>query len=298
MTIRTHNRCNLNTLHKDRIVSFQHVVTYFSNIHTANQTHNTKVLNEANGVKAPKPKVPKAKKVVKGASDSDSANELEIEDEPPERTPAILTVSAPPDARSQALFGAVEAVWSPRNKPVTPEKIRSGIHQFGETVRKLRDVWKAKNDALIKAELPSSDTATDAPKLKDEVAHYRQVMELVMSRSLDYGNDSIVKRYVPTSFPSPPLRVIRSHVRAVCCSFSCHSKSMKAREQLHRVRVGTFVSLDYSNGLSKQRRLGILLLYLRFYGLNLLYRYDHRYHASKSHCQNTSSQILLIMFID
>lgn len=111
-------------------------------------------------------------------------------------TPALLTVSAPTDERGKALYNAVQAVWSPRNKPASPEKIRSGIVGFAETVRNLRDAWKAKNDMLRKAELPNSPTAGDAVALKDEVARYRQVTESVMSRSLLYGHPSIVKRYV------------------------------------------------------------------------------------------------------
>lgn len=111
-------------------------------------------------------------------------------------TPAPLTVSAPTDERGKALYNAVQAVWSPRNKAAPPEKIRSGIASFGDTVRGLRDAWKAKNDSLRKAELPDSPTAGHAAGLKEEVARYRQVMESVMARSLLYGHPAIVKRYV------------------------------------------------------------------------------------------------------
>lgn len=130
-------------------------------------------------------------------SNSDSGDELEVEDEePPELTPALLTVSMPTDERGKALYSAVQAVWSPRNKSAPPEKIRNGIAGFGDTVRGLRDAWKARNDSLKEAELPGSPTAADASRLKEEVAHYRQVTESVMARALLYGHPAVVKRYV------------------------------------------------------------------------------------------------------
>ncbi|KAG9788235.1 hypothetical protein ABEF93_005647 [Exophiala dermatitidis] len=139
---------------------------------------------------------PKAAGQTSGAdSDPDSDDDLVIEDqEPPETTPALLCVSKPTDERGRALYDAVQAVWYPRNKPVPAEKIRSAIAAFGETVRGLRDAWKAKNDSLRKAEIPNSPTASQAGQLKEDVARYRQVMESVMARSLLYGHPAIVKR--------------------------------------------------------------------------------------------------------
>ena len=131
------------------------------------------------------------------AATQSSDDELEIEDEePPEMTPALLTVSMPTDERGKALYNAVQAVWSPRNKSADPEKVRSGIAGFADTIRGLRDAWKTKNESLRKSELPNSPIAADAPRLKEEVARYRQLLETVMQRSLLYGHPAIVKRYV------------------------------------------------------------------------------------------------------
>ncbi|EXJ89735.1 hypothetical protein A1O3_02802 [Capronia epimyces CBS 606.96] len=127
--------------------------------------------------------------------ESESDSELVIEDqESPEITPALLTVSKPTDDRGRALYEAVQAVWSPRNKPAPAEKIRTAIAAFGDTVRNLRDAWKAKNDSLRKSEIPGSPTASQAAQLKDAVSRYRHVMESVMARSLLYGHPAIVKR--------------------------------------------------------------------------------------------------------
>ena len=137
------------------------------------------------------------KDAASGATASESSDELEIEDDdPPELTPALLSVSMPTDERGKTLYRAVQAVWSPRNKPVDPEKVRGGMANYGDTIRGLRDAWRTKNESLRKAELPNSPTAGDAPGLKEEVARYRQLLEVVMARSLQYGHLAIVKRYV------------------------------------------------------------------------------------------------------
>ncbi|KAK5454264.1 hypothetical protein LTS15_006264 [Exophiala xenobiotica] len=137
---------------------------------------------------------------------SDSEDELSIqEEEPPELTPAFLTLAAPTEEGQRAQYHAVQAVWSPRNKPASAEKVRSGIAGYGDAVRALRDAWKVKNDNLKKAELPNSPTAKDADALKKEVARYRQLMEEVMTRSLKYGHLSVVKRLGENHFTMSAL---------------------------------------------------------------------------------------------
>lgn len=110
-------------------------------------------------------------------------------------------MAAPTEEGQRAQYYAVQAVFSPRNKPASAEKVRSGIAGYGDAVRALRDAWKVKNDNLKKAELPNSPTAQEADALKKEVARYRQLMEEVMTRSLKYGHPSIVKRYVVLQIP-------------------------------------------------------------------------------------------------
>ncbi|OCT47569.1 C-x8-C-x5-C-x3-H type zinc finger protein [Cladophialophora carrionii] len=139
-------------------------------------------------------------------SAASSDDELEIEDEePPEMIPALLAVSMPADERGRALYRAVQAVWSPRNKPVDPEKVRGGIANYGDTIRGLRDAWKTKNETLRKAELPNSPTAAEAARLKEEVARYRQLLETVMLRSLQYSHPAILKRLGENQFTMSAL---------------------------------------------------------------------------------------------
>ncbi|KAJ9611325.1 hypothetical protein H2200_004509 [Cladophialophora chaetospira] len=140
------------------------------------------------------------------AASESSDDELEIEDDdPPEMTPALLSLSMPQDERGKTLYRAIQAVWSPRNKSVDPEKIRAGIAQFGDVIRGLRDAWKTRNETLRKAELPNSSTSADASRLKEEVARYRQLLEMVMLRSLQYGHLGIVKRLGENQFTMSAL---------------------------------------------------------------------------------------------
>jgi hypothetical protein len=140
-----------------------------------------------------------------GSTGSATSSDLEFEDEEPEPTPAMISVSLPTDERVKYPFLAVKAVWSPRNKPASVEKIRSGISEFGETIRSLRDAWKARNDQLKKAELEKSPTASDAPRLKGEVAQYRQTAETLMNKSLLFAHPFVLKRYVLFPFSSHSL---------------------------------------------------------------------------------------------
>ena len=132
-------------------------------------------------------------------SESESDSDLSVEEEP-EKTPALLSVQMPTDEKGKAMYQAVQAVWSPRNLSASVEKIKSGIAQFGDIVKALRDSWKDKNESLKKAELPNSLTAGLATQLKGDVAHYRQTVETVINRSLQHAHPAILKRYV--NFPS------------------------------------------------------------------------------------------------
>lgn len=126
-------------------------------------------------------------------SDSDSESDLEIEEEAPEPLPEILKRERQDDLEGRALHETVQAVWSPRNKPAVPDKIRAGIAQFGETIRKLRDAWKAKNAALQQAENTNSATV---PALKDQVAQYRRLMQHVAKEAVEWGHPAHLKKYV------------------------------------------------------------------------------------------------------
>ena len=165
--------------------------------------------------------------------DSDSDSDLEIEDEDPEPVPEILKRDRQDDLEAKVLYETVQAVWSPRNKPAIPDKIRAGITQFGETIRKLRDAWKAKNAALQQAENTNSATV---PSLKDQVGQYRRLMQDVAREAVEWGHPAHLKKYVyvPTlSPPTPRISVAGSLIAAELVSKYIHVE-MKIRPIFQR----------------------------------------------------------------
>lgn len=138
-----------------------------------------------------------------GGSISSSDDDLDIEDDPPEVRPAIITVAKPETYKEKLLWEVVDAVWTPRNKPASSEKIVSAIKSVGEAVRGLREQWKSQNEKLKKAELPNSEASGHAPQLKQLVGHLREIMESLAARVTKWGHPSILKRYVLSSHPHP-----------------------------------------------------------------------------------------------
>lgn len=141
-----------------------------------------------------------------GSAGSASNSDLEIEEEEPEAPPALIIGSPPTNEQARARYNAVKAVWSPRNKSAPIEKIKSGVIDFGETIRALRDAWKTRNDNLKQAELEGSSTASAAPKLKAEVAQYRQTAETLVKETLLFAHPAIMKRYVEPLLSWPLMR--------------------------------------------------------------------------------------------
>jgi len=146
--------------------------------------------------------MPKVERPVKSSgSASGSDDDLDIEDEePPETRPAVITIAKPiNDERGKLLWEVVDAVWTPKNKPASPDKIRSAVRFVGEAVRSLRDKWKETNDKLKKAENANQPTEG----LRVAVGTYREIMETLAGRVTNFGHPSILKRYV-SSLPRLP----------------------------------------------------------------------------------------------
>lgn len=163
---------------------------------------------------ASKPRVKKTGK--SSGSSSSSEDDLDIEEEP-EQKPAAITIAKPTDERGKLLWEVVDAVWTPRNKPAPPEKIRSAISFIGGAVRNFREKWKAANDALKQAELPDSKTKDQAERLKDTVKSYRDTMETLAGRVALFGHPSILSRYVLVN-KSISIIIVPgiSHTRQTC----------------------------------------------------------------------------------
>jgi hypothetical protein len=124
-------------------------------------------------------------------SDSES-DELQIE-EMPEPTPDLLRGPPPEAPEHKVIYDIAVAVWSPRNKPAVAEKVRKGIALFGDVVKKQRDSWKVKNEALKQAELANT---TAIPSLKQEVAQFRRTIETMAVQALRFGHPAHLAKYV------------------------------------------------------------------------------------------------------
>ena len=209
--------------------------------------------------------------------DSDSDSDLEVEEDP---MPEILKHDRPDSFEGKVLYETVQAVWSPRHKSAVPDSIRAGIAQFGETIRKLRDAWKAKNAALQQAENTNSAAV---PSLKEEVGQYRRLMQSVAEKAVELGHPAHLKKYVynplfllhsrQLSAGSSSLAAeitskyvhVEMKIYPICQRLNeCHSKGLamflecpKARPDRVLSRVLGINSLQYQVRLSDQLSLVI-----------------------------------------
>lgn len=198
--------------------------------------------NTIDKVLKPKPKT--TSKTSGSASSSD--DDLEIEDEEPEMRPALITLAKPDGYKDKLLWEAVDSVWTPRNKPASSEKIVAAIKFIGEAVRGLREQWKSHNERLKKAELPNSETSSDAPQLKQLVGQLREIMETLAARVTNWGHPSILKRYV---FSQQPLLVHTHHIRIPHATpESCHTLLHSSPMSLAALPFGALLQLMPHDG--------------------------------------------------
>ena len=146
---------------------------------------------------APKKPKSRARKDQPKTSTSTSTTEIESDAEMevlPEQKPPILLGDPPEDPVKHAEWDTVQAVWSPRNKPATADRIRNGIASYGELLKRLRNEWETQNEALKKAELNNSPT----DDLRRRVTDSRRIVEHVMVTTLEWGHPSHIRKYVRT----------------------------------------------------------------------------------------------------
>ena len=124
---------------------------------------------------------------VSTTSDSDS----EDDNEPPDPKPALLVVSPPTDLIGRATYDAVAAVWSPQNKRPIWGNIIKGMALFADAIKSLRDAWKAKNEALKKAENSNSNNIQE---LRQDVGRFRTGVETALQRALQFGHEAHLNR--------------------------------------------------------------------------------------------------------
>ncbi|KAJ5234027.1 uncharacterized protein N7469_005793 [Penicillium citrinum] len=125
-------------------------------------------------------------------SDSDSSDyESDLEIEPPDE-PSPIPPVRPSDTVDAAKYDTMQAVWSPRNKRVPADKVKSALVTFPKIIKTLRDAWKDQVQAMKLAENQGDNDK--AMKIKKDVALQRQVMDVIVRTALDVGHPMIVEK--------------------------------------------------------------------------------------------------------
>ncbi|KAJ6116498.1 Zinc finger CCCH-type [Penicillium capsulatum] len=139
------------------------------------------------------------------SSSDDSELEIEAPDEP-----SPIPATRPTDPVAAAEYDTLLAVWSPRNKRPTADKVKSALVAFKDVIKVLRDAWKDQVQAMKLAENQgNNDKAT---QLKQDVALQRRIMDMIVVVTMETGHSMIVEKYAllpsmisfsPAFLPSP-----------------------------------------------------------------------------------------------
>jgi hypothetical protein len=148
---------------------------------------------------------PKTQKKTKGQTESDSSDDSELEIEAPDE-PSPLPLSRPGDPIEAGAYDSMKAVWSPRNKWPSADKVKGALVAFKDVIKVLRDAWKDQVQAMKLAE-NQGDNAK-AGQLKESVALQRRIMDKIVDTALTVGHPTIVEKYEspilnPISLPFP-----------------------------------------------------------------------------------------------
>jgi hypothetical protein len=159
-----------------------------------------------------------------------SDSELEIE-EPEEPSPPPQV--RPADADGAAQYDSIKAVWSPRNRRPKAEKIKASLVAFKDVVKAVRDEWKTLSQAMKDAE--NQNDNDKAAELKKKVIQQRQIMNVVVSTTLDKGHGIIIEKYVHS--PSPSCLTYLADLSLRGC------RTLMRNENYHHVIISIWIFL-------------------------------------------------------
>lgn len=165
------------------------------------------------------------------SEDDSSGSDLEIE-APDEPSP--LPPSRPSEPIAAAEYDTLKAVWSPRNKWPSADKVKSALVAFKDVIKALRDTWREHVQAMKLAE--NQGTNDKATVFKEQAALQRRVMDRIVVTTLNLGHPAIVEKYAPPPLASFFLRLFPEH------GFHGH-RSLKQIESITYVICVKFVQL-------------------------------------------------------
>lgn len=151
------------------------------------------------GKKAPQTKKAGAKgqRQIKARPESDNSDDSELEIEAPDEA-SPLPPTRPMEPIAAAEYDTIQAVWSPRNKWPSADKIKGALVAYKDVIKALRDAWKDQVQAMKAAENQGDNGK--ASKLKEQVALQRRTLDRMVLATLNLGHPTIVEKYAPFPF--------------------------------------------------------------------------------------------------
>lgn len=131
---------------------------------------------------------PTSSSTTESSSSEDDSEYESSEEEEEEKFP--LPGPRPQKAMSATRYDAVKAVWFPRNRSPSSQKIREGLKDFWEVVKTIRDRWKRDSDELKTAE--EKKQKGEIPLLRERVQNQRDMMKHAMAAAIQHGHRDIV----------------------------------------------------------------------------------------------------------
>ena len=139
--------------------------------------------------------------------DSDSSDDSAVSED--EEEPSPLPATRPTDPLKAAEYDAMKAVWHTQLDYIEEAELRLRLAQFPEAFLKVRNDWKAANEALKHTEKKSPE---DLAKLKEEVQYQRQIVEAFLTSTTEHGHQDILTEYVfPFDPTSPSILLLSFH---------------------------------------------------------------------------------------
>lgn len=132
-----------------------------------------------------------ASSVSDSGSDDSGESDLEVEEAD---EPSPIPATRPSEPAAAAEYDTLQAVWSPRNKPPSVDKVKNALVSFKDVVKAVRDTWKESTQSMKMAE--NKDENDKAAKIKEEVVLQRRLINVVISTTLEKGHPKIVEKYV------------------------------------------------------------------------------------------------------
>lgn len=184
---------------------------------------------------------PKSRPTSSQGSDGGSSDESELE-APDEPSP--IPPTRPTEPKAAVEFDTLQAVWSSRNKRPTAEKVKGALVAFKDVIKTLRDAWKEQVQAMKLAENQGDNDK--AAKLKQDVALQRQMMDKIITTTLNMGHPMIVEKYVLPYCTFPPTLTAHGGHGYRCLR--------------HMENIVHVISFDWTSNVSLSRRLRVRVM--------------------------------------